>query len=97
MSEKGRICVIGDRSLIIGFRSLGLEAFEAQTPEELVKALANLGKDDIALVTENLLTDLDPGVYRDRWIVPIPERERTGFGASRIKRMVERAIGMELR
>ena len=92
-----RLCAIGDRGLIMGFRSLGMDVFEAQTPEELEKVLSELREDDIALVKENLLMGLDPEILKGRWIVPIPGRESTGFSADRIKRMVERAIGMELR
>lgn len=95
--KKIRLFAIGNRGLMVGFKSLGIEVFEAGTEEELRKAVEGLETDDVVLVTENLLVGIGPELYKDRWIIPIPERKRTGFGSARIKRMVERAVGMELR
>jgi V/A-type H+-transporting ATPase subunit F len=92
-----RLCAIGDRGMIMGFRSLGIDLFEASTPKEVEKVLSDLREDDIALVKEDLLVGLDPEILKGRWIVSIPGRKSTGFSADRIKKMVERAIGMELR
>lgn len=99
-----KIAVVGDKDSVSAFKSVGVEVFDATTPEQatkLVKQLSN-GQYAVVLIAEDLaerITDvLDKAKKRPYpAIVPIPtSNQSNGFGMRGIKQDVEKAIGVDV-
>lgn len=98
-----KLAVIGDES-VYGFRALGLDVFCVQTQKEAaarLKTLAEAGY-GVIYITEALAAALEAEIsaYDTALlpaVVPIPGAAgSTGFGAARITRAVERAVGADI-
>lgn len=106
MSESKKIAVLGGPDTVLPFRSIGAEAYQVDTPEELAQTLRKLadeGKHGIIFVEENLGAPVAEVIasinnqYRGLSVTPIPGT--TGQGGWALKRLtsqVTRAIGMDI-
>jgi V/A-type H+-transporting ATPase subunit F len=99
-----RIGVIGDKQSVKGFKAVGLDVFDCTNSEEAKKTLRRIAKEDYAIIyiTENICKNIMDVVdeYNDMRlpaIIPIPGADGSlGLGASRIKKAVEKAVGVDI-
>jgi V/A-type H+-transporting ATPase subunit F len=101
-----KIAVIGDKDSVIGFKALGLEVIDVNTPAEAKEAFAGLlrSKDEYAIIyiTEQLADKLSDEISaaKDKVtpaVILIPSKSGTlGMGMSALKMAVERAIGSDI-
>ena len=79
-----KIAVLGDRESVLGFKTLGLDVYPAETPEEARKTLHRLARDgETAMVTPAII--LIPG-----------KSGSLGIGMKNITDSVERAVGADI-
>lgn len=98
-----KIAAIGDRESVIGFLSVGIEIFEADSPktaEQLVTRLSETGF-GVIFITERLFSEMDGlDFYRDKMlpaIIPVTGiGGNTGIGTLRLHSAVERAVGSDI-
>ncbi|HOQ90017.1 MAG TPA: V-type ATP synthase subunit F [Candidatus Hydrogenedentes bacterium] len=97
--------VVGERSLILGFRGVGMEVVPAEDAEGLRRALGPLSRDaDVALVlvTESLAAQAPDALDDFRSvsravITTIPTHMgSTGFAFKEMRSVVERSIGVDM-
>ena len=100
-----KIAVLGDRESVLGFKTLGLDVYPAETPEEARKTLHRLARDgETAIIyhTEQFAEQMQDEVkkYKDMVtpaIILIPGREGPlGLGQTALKAAVERAVGSDI-
>ena len=100
-----KIAVLGDRESVLGFKTLGLDVYPAETPEEARKTLHRLARDGetaIIYLTEQFAEQMQDEVkkYKDMVtpaIILIPGREGPlGLGQTALKAAVERAVGSDI-
>jgi V/A-type H+-transporting ATPase subunit F len=100
-----RIVALGDLDTITFLRAFGLETYECRKPEEVLLVLKKLSLKDygIILITEELVKELEEelkSMFAEK-ILPIlieipSKRGSLGIGRLRIKRLVERAVGVDI-
>ena len=98
------IGVIGDYDSICGFSALGFDTFPVESAEQARKELRMLANNDygIIYITEPFMEELetDCALYNDKpvpCIIPIPAcTGNTGYGESRLRHCVERAVGSDI-
>ena len=98
------IGVIGDYDSICGFSALGFDIFPVVSSDMARKELKALANNNygIIYITESLMEELQPDceIYNEKpmpCIIPIPSSGGvTGFGESRLKSFVERAVGSDI-
>ena len=100
-----KIAVIGDKDSVLAFKAVGVEVFDATTPEQaagLIKKLSQSGGYAVLLIAE-VLAELIPDTLMKAKlqtypaVVPIPTTATpSGFGLSGIKSDVEKAIGVDI-
>jgi len=81
-SNQYRIAIIGPTDMVSGFRALGVEAIDAQTPGDALDALRRLKKLTVdpasskkyavVCIIEDLLTDVDQKEYAKIVSGPLP-------------------------
>ena len=99
-----RIGVLGDRESVLGFKALGVEVFTADDARRARPVLRRIAKEGFAVIfiTEHLARDMEDEIrpYRDRAapaIVVMPGKGGPmGLGMAELKRVVERAVGMDI-
>ena len=98
------IGVIGDYDSICGFSALGFDIFPVDSADRARKALKNLAGSEygIIYITEPFMEELeaDCALHNEQpapCIIPIPACTGvTGFGESRLRHCVERAVGSDI-
>jgi len=98
------IGVIGDYDSICGFSALGFDIYPVESAEQARKKLRMLANSEYGIIymTEPFMEELqaDCALYDEvpaPCIIPIPASTGiTGFGESRLKRCVERAVGSDI-
>ena len=99
-----KIAVIGDKDSVLAFKAVGVEVFDATTPEQaqsLIKKLSQ-GQYAVLLIAEGLAEQIPETLERAKLqtypaVVPIPTTATpSGFGLSGIKSDVEKAIGVDI-
>ena len=101
-----KICVIGGRETVIGFKALGLDTYPVDNSDEAKVTLQKISNDEnnyaIIYIQENIAADIMPEInkYKDiptPAIILIPGREGSiGIGQSALKEAVERAVGTNI-
>lgn len=101
--SNAKIAVIGDKDLILAFRAVGMQVFEANTPDQAESLIKKLAKEyAVIFLTEDLAQPLDAFLarYKSRTspaILPIPSSGGSnGYGMQGIARDVERAVGTDI-
>ena len=103
MSEY-KIAALGDRDSVLGFRTLGLDVFPAETVDEARVLLHRLAKENYAIIylTEGLAKGMSAEIdrYKDAVtpaVILIPGKEGAlGIGMDAVKTAVERAVGADI-
>ena len=97
-----KIAVLGDRESVLGFKTLGLDVYPAETPEEARKTLHRLARDGetaIIYLTEQFAEQMQDEVkkYKDMVTPAIPGKSGSlGIGMKNITDSVERAVGADI-
>lgn len=99
-----KIGVVGDKDSVFIFKSLGLEIFACQNPDEARKTVDRLAMDNYAVIfiTENVAKDIMGTIdrYQKKYIpsiVLIPGSSGSfGIGIKKISENVEKAIGVNI-
>ncbi|MCH5159986.1 MAG: V-type ATP synthase subunit F [Clostridiales bacterium] len=99
-----KIAVIGDKDTVLAFKAVGVEVFDATTPEQAANMLRKLcqGQYAVVLIAENLAEQIPDALARAKTqpypaVVPIPTTAvSSGFGLQGIKSDVEKAIGVDI-
>ena len=100
-----KIAVLGDRESVLGFKTLGLDVYPAETPEEARTTLHRLARDGetaIIYLTEQFAEQMQDEVkkYKDMVtpaIILIPGKSGSlGIGMKNITDSVERAVGADI-
>ncbi|MCL2111378.1 MAG: V-type ATP synthase subunit F [Clostridiales bacterium] len=99
-----KVCVIGDRDSVLGFKAVGFDAFPCIGVDEAKKALSKAAKEGYAIVfitegyAKKMLSAIDQ--YKEEKlpaIVPIPGMDGNfGVGFGKLKKSVERAVGADI-
>ena len=99
-----KIAVIGDKDSVLAFKAVGVEVFDATTPEQaqsLIKKLSQ-GQYAVLLIAEGLAEQIPEVLAKAKLqtypaVVPIPTTATpSGFGLLGIKSDVEKAIGVDI-
>ena len=100
-----KLAVLGDRESVLGFETLGLDVYPAETVEEARKILHRLARDGetaIIYLTEQFAEQMQDEVkkYKDAMIpaiILIPGKSGSlGIGMQNITDSVERAVGADI-
>ena len=96
--------VVGERDAVLAFKAIGMQAIPVSTPEQTTAALHKLATAGVPVIfiTESCARMVpeslekyktDPSVA----VIPIPGSQGTdGFGHSRVRANVEKAIGADI-
>lgn len=99
-----KIVVIGDKDSVLAFKSVGVEVYDATTPEQAQRLIKKLSQGDYAVlfVAENLAEQIPEVLAKAKTetypaLIPIPTTAvSSGFGMQGIKSDVEKAIGVDI-
>ena len=99
-----KIAVIGDKDSVLAFQSVGVEVFDATTPQDAQNLIKQLSDKQYAVLflAENLAEKIPDTLAKAKQrtfpvIVPIPTNtQSSGFGMQGIKKDVEKAIGVDI-
>lgn len=99
-----KIAVIGDKDAVSGFKAVGVEVFDATTPEQAQELLKGLSRQGYAVlfIAEALAEQIPDTLAKLKTqafpaVVPIPTNGKSsGFGMKGIKSDVEKAIGVDI-
>lgn len=99
-----KMAVVGDRTSVLGFRALGLDSYPIVEKGKACDLWPSLLKKDygIIFVTEEVYEEIkDLLVVLSEEIKPavlvIPSTKgSTGLGLARIKRIIEKAVGIDI-
>lgn len=107
-----KIAIIGPKDAIIGFTALGVVPFESYSAEDALGILKKMHSDvieengdkfAIVLINEDLIRDIPQDEYKKITkealpaIISVPGIQGgTGFGAEKVRRMVEQAVGIDI-
>jgi len=99
-----KIAVIGDRTSVIGYRGLGLDAFDVPDDEAARETWPRVmaANYDVIFVTENiygglieLIDEISEQATPAVVVIP-PATGGTGVGGEKIRRVIEKAIGTDV-
>ncbi len=96
--------VVGERDAVLAFKAIGMKVIPTKTPEETTAALFHLVKEGVPVIfiTESSARQVPEALERykttpDVAIIPIPGSQGAdGFGISRVRANVEKAIGADI-
>jgi V/A-type H+-transporting ATPase subunit F len=107
-----KIAIIGPKDAIIGFSALGVVPFESYSADEALEILKKIKLDlvednedqfAIVLINEDIIKDIPQDEYKKITkealpaIISVPGIQgSTGFGAEKVRRMVEQAVGSDI-
>ncbi len=96
-----KIGVIGDYDTAIGFRLAGLtDVYEANNEEEILKALDELNRDDIAfvIITERLAEMAKEALKKyPKVVIHIPDKNGKLLKEDPIKELIKKAVGVSIK
>ena len=96
--------VVGERDAVLAFKAIGMRVVPTQTPEETAAALFKLAREGVPVIfiTESAARQAPEALERYKTspevaIIPIPGSQGAdGFGLSRVRANVEKAIGADI-
>jgi V/A-type H+-transporting ATPase subunit F len=104
-NEKQKIVVLGDSTLIAGFRLAGVTEYyllEGKEAEEKLASLMAGSEAGVIIITEKLMGELDWRLKKTieaaakPVVVPVPTKEGPLGEAGSLREMVKRALGFDL-
>ena len=103
--KKENIVVVGDSTLVMGFRLAGVTEYyitEGKEAEAKIAELMDSGKAGVIVVTEDVMVDMDWRLKKKieaaakPVVVPVPGRKGPVGEAESLREMVKRALGFDL-
>lgn len=101
--NSGKIAVIGDKDLILAFKAVGMDVFDAVNASQAELLVKKLAKEySIIFITEDLAQEINNVLMKYKTkafpaIIPIPSSKgSTGYGEKGVKADVEKAIGTDI-
>ncbi|RLG19642.1 V-type ATP synthase subunit F [Candidatus Micrarchaeota archaeon] len=103
--KKEKIVVIGDSTLVTGFKLAGVTEYyvaEGKEAEDKVAELMKAGNAGVIIVNEDLMVQMDWRLKRKieaaakPIVVPVPSRKGPVGEAESLREMVKRALGFDL-
>lgn len=99
-----KLGMIGDYESSIGFKAVGIDTYQVRDPKEAKDILLELSREGygIVFITEELASSIEETVDQinretDCAVLIIPSvKGSTGLGRNRIKKSVERAVGIDI-
>ncbi len=99
-----KIAVVGSKGSVMGFRAVGFDVVEADTPHDIAHAVDRLARENYGVVflTEQALAKAPQVMEKYRTerspaVIPIPGREGSlGIGMQNLHKCVERAVGADI-
>ncbi len=99
-----KIAVIGDRDTVLAFKAVGVEVFDAVTPDQARALVRKLSQDNYAVIflAESLAEQIPETLAKAKTraypaVIPIAtNKQSSGFGMKGIKNDVEKAIGVDI-
>ncbi len=96
--------VVGERDAVLAFKAIGMRVIPAQTAEEITAALHRLYQEGVPVifVTESAARKAPEALERYKTdpacaVIPIPgSNGADGYGRSRVRANVEKAIGADI-
>ncbi len=104
MAEPKKMGVVGERDAVLAFKALGMRVETVTTPEETAHALHRLYQEGVPVIFITETAAQQAGEALERYktdpacaVLPIPGATgANGFGLSRVKANVEKAIGADI-
>lgn len=101
--RKDRVAVIGDKDSILAFKAVGIDVFPIYNIEEARDTLRKVARSHkLIFITEDIGEKISDVVNRYNSVaypivIPIPNSGgATGYGMNRIRKNVEKAIGVDI-
>lgn len=98
-----KIAVVGDKDIVLAFKSLGVDVYNASSYFEASDLVKSLAKEyNIIFITEDIASLISQTIdkYKDRAypaIIPIPSAKgNTGYGLKMLSKSVEKAVGIDV-
>jgi len=98
-----KVGVIGDGDVVLAFKSIGFDVFNATAAEEVRELYKTLSKENYAVlyITEELAVEVPDILKKAKSkeypiITPLPTGKNLGVGMLGIKKDVEKAIGVDI-
>lgn len=99
-----KIAVVGDKDSVLAFKAVGVEVFDATTPEQANALIKKLTAERYAVVfiAESLAEQIPETLAKAKLqtypaVVPIPTgKQPSGFGMQGVRSDVEKAIGVDI-
>ncbi len=99
-----KTAVIGDRTSVLGFQALGFEAYPVSEPKEARDLWPDIMAKDytIIMVTEEVYHEIEDlacecgNQFTPAVLIIPPAKGGEGLGFERIKKIVEKAIGIDI-
>jgi len=104
-ASKEKIVVVGDSTMVSGFRLAGVTEYyiaEGKEAEEKVAELMGSGEAGVIIVPEDVMMEMDWRLKRrieaaaKPVVVPVPGRKGPVGEAESLREMVKRALGFDL-
>lgn len=99
-----KVAVIGNKDSVSAFKAVGVEVFDATTPQDAQRLIKKLSQEQYAVLflAEDLAEQIPETLAKAKTqpfpaVVPIPTTSHSsGFGMQGIKSDVEKAIGVDV-
>jgi V/A-type H+-transporting ATPase subunit F len=99
-----KIGVVGERDAVLAFLSLGMTVKAVESPEEAMKAVDGMAREGYGVIflTETTAKTIEETIERYKnlmlpAIILIPGSQGSlGIGLSRVRRNVEKAVGVDI-
>lgn len=104
MDNMIRMGVVGEKDAVLAFKAVGMRVMIVATAEEATAALHRLATDGVPVIfiTESMAEQVPEALSKYKTmpgtaVIPIPGSQGSdGFGASRVRANVEKAIGADI-
>lgn len=104
MDNAIRMGVVGEKDAVLAFKAVGMRVISVSSAEEATAALHRLSTDGVPVIfiTETIAEQVPEALSKYKTmpgtaVIPIPGSQgANGFGASRVRANVEKAIGADI-
>ncbi|HDP70199.1 MAG TPA: V-type ATP synthase subunit F [Actinobacteria bacterium] len=99
-----KIAFIGDKTSVLGFQALGFDAYPVVDPQESRNVWSEIKEENytVIMVTEEVYKEIDDLIsevaesFTPAVLIIPPAKGGKGLGFQRMKKIVEKAVGMDI-
>ena len=99
-----KIAFIGDKTSVLGFQALGFDAYPVVDPQESRNIWSEIKEENytVIMVTEEVYKEIDDLIsevaesFTPAVLIIPPAKGGKGLGFQRMKKIVEKAVGMDI-